>query len=202
MTEIEVFTTDEVAQREAAVRDTVKGEYEPKLTEAHTKLTEAERRAADRAAEVVQARKTFTALSEEQVTKLDEASRTIYENQKQIAEGRERETAAQKTAHESSVVAAIRSKVGKDDALFTKVKGMYDIVALQDDTAEQIVVRVNAALGALGTVEPDLLASAGFSGGGSFEPPKPQGSGEKTYADTPEGKAAAALLGLKTEAPK
>ena len=198
VTEIEVFTTEEVAAARTAASAETEAKFKPQLEELGGKLTDAEKRAAERATEFGQLRK----LSDEQVSKLSVAERTIYDNQIEIQKERDKNKEADKAAYDSNVAAAIRAKVGTDQKLFDKVKGMYDIVGLEDNTAGGIARRVTAALGALGSTEPDLLASAGFTVGGSFEPPKAKDKAQETFADTEKGKAGAAELGLITSAPK
>lgn len=196
-TEIEVFTADEVAVKETSVRTAIESEYKPKLTKAEEDLADAMTRAGERATEFGQLRK----LSEEQVAKLSVAERTIYENQVKLDEERAKNVTAAETAHKSAVEAAIRAKVGTDTKLFDKIKAMYGLVQLEDASAEQIAIRVNAAIGAIGQTEPDLLAAAGFTLGGAFEPPKQQVA-EEGFADTERGKEGADELGLITEPPK
>ena len=195
--EIEVFTADEVAARETAVRTAVEGEYKPKLTEAEQKLAEAAKAAGDRAREFGEFRK----LSEEQVAKLSEAERVIYENGLLLQAEREKNAAAAKTARETSITAAIRARVGTDQKVFDRVRTMYDLVNLDDATPEGVAARAAAALGALGQTEPDLLASIGLTAGGGYQPPQRQ-EGDKSFADTEAGKQGAALLGLMVEEPK
>lgn len=195
--EIEVYTADEVAARETAARTAVEGEFKPKLTDAETKLADANKRLSERAGEFAQFRK----LNEEQVAKLSVAERTIYENQVAMQQKDEQIAANNKKVYESAVVAAIKGKIGADQALFDKVKGMYDLINLDDATPEGIAARVNAALGAIGGTQPDLLAAAGVSFG-SHEPPKPKEQEKATFADSEAGKAGAAELGIMVEAPK
>lgn len=200
--ETEVYTTEEVQAREAATRTTVEGEFAPKLQEQVDLRTAAEKRADEKATQLSQQRTTFEKLSEEQLTKLSDAERIIYNNQKLMAESSEREIASAKTAKENAISAAIRAKVGTDQKLFDKTKDMYSLLGLDDSSPEAIATRVTAALGALGSTEPDLLASAGFMGG-SFAPPvQVKKAGEPTFADSEEGKAGAAELGIILEAPK
>lgn len=196
-TEIDVFTAEEVTAREAAVRTAVEGEYKPQLTEAQQKLNEANIAAAKRAEEFGQFRK----LSDEQVAKLDEAQRIVYQNGLLLQQERDKNAEATKVARETSISAAIRTRVGTDQKVFDKVRSMYDLVTLADQSPEQIAARVAAAVGALGQTEPDLLASIGLTASGGYQPPQQQ-QGDKTFADSEAGKAGAAALGLMTEAPK
>lgn len=196
--EVEVFTAAEVQERETTVRTAVEGEWKPKVDTLESDLKGAKTALATRANEFAQFRK----LSDEQVAKLGDAERTIYENQLSLAEKDEKIAESDKRVYEGNVTSAIRAKVGNDQKLFDKVRDMYKIINLEDLTPEQIATRVNAAVGAIGQTEPDLLAAAGFSMGGGFEPPKAKEEGQKSYADTEEGKAAAAALGIILEAPK
>lgn len=192
--QIEVFTAEEVATKTAAVEAT----YKPQVTELTEKLTDAEKRAAERAGEFAQFRK----LSDEQVAKLSVAERTIYENQVAMAAKDETIAAGNKKVYESAVDATIRAKVGNDPKVFDKAKAMYGLINLEDTTPEQMQARAAAAVGALMQTEPDLLASISVGASGSYEPPKPKTQGEGSYADTEAGKAAAAALGLTIEPPK
>lgn len=196
-TEIEVFTAEEVTAREAAVRTAVEGEYKPQLTEAQQKLAEAATAAAKRAAEFGEFRK----LSDEQVTKLSDAERIIYENGLLLQAERDKNATATKTARDTAIATAIRARVGTDQKVFDKVREMYNLITLDDATPEGIAARAAAALGALGQTEPDLLASIGLTAGGGYQPPQQQ-QGDKSYADSEAGKAGAEALGLMTEAPK
>lgn len=191
--EVEVYTADEVTARETAARDAAAGEWKPKYEQTTAELAEARKALGNRAEEFSQFRK----MSDEQKAKLTEQDRVIYENQLALNAEREKNVASEKVQKEAAVTSAIRSKVGSDEKLFAKVKGMYDVLGLDGNTPEQIASKVAAAIGALGGTEPDLLAAAGFSVGG-FEPPK-QGNDKASFADSEGGKGLAAALGLKTE---
>lgn len=195
--EIEVFTADELTARETATRTAVEGEYKPKLEDLTGKLTDAEKRAGERAREFGEFRK----LSDEQVLKLDAAQRTIYENTLAIHERDLKLGEADKKAYEAAVDATIRGKVGNDPKLFEKAKAMYTLINLEDVTPEQMQQRAAAAVGALVQTEPDLLASLGVSSSGSYMPPQVTQT-DKSFADTDKGKAGASELGLTLEAPK
>lgn len=182
--EIEVYTATEVQERETAARATVEGEYKPKLEEATTKLTEAQKRASDRAGEFSNLR----TLTEEQKAKLSDVERALVEaNESRAKESEQR--------HEAEVNSAIRARIGTNDKAFEKAKEMWGLVSLAEGTPEQIEQKVLAVIGAVGTTQPDLLA--GISGlSGSFVPPAPKEDG-KTFAETERGKAIANDLGLK-----
>lgn len=192
--ELELYTADEVAAKALEVENT----YKPQVTSLTEKLTDAEKRMAERAGEFAQFRK----LSDEQIAKLDVAQRTIYENSLLLQAEREKNAGADKQAYESAVGQAIRAKVGNDPKLIEKARAMYDVIGLEDVTPEQIQARAAAAVGALSQTEPDIIASLGVSINGSFEPPKAKDAGDKSYADSEAGKAAAKALGLTLEPPK
>lgn len=192
--ETEVFTAADVE----AAKTTVKGEYEPKLTAAEIEKTRLEGLLKDRADEF----KGFRKLSDENVAKLDAASRQIYENGLAIAAEQEKNASYAKAAKETSIAAAVRAKTGTNEKLFEEAMKMYQIVGLDDGTPEGIAKRANAAFGALATDQPDLLASAGFQVGGGFEPPQPAGGDDKGFGTTEAGKEFAKRMGLIIEPPK
>lgn len=190
---IDVYTAEELAAKATEVENT----YKPQVTTLTEKLTDAEKRMAERAGEFAQFRK----LSDDQVKELSVAQRTIYENSLLLQAEREKNAGADKQAYESAVGQAIRAKVGNDPKLIEKAREMYDLIGLEDVTPEQIQARAAAAVGALSQTQPDMVASLGFTNG-SFEPPKAKEAGEQSYADTEAGKAAAKALGLTLEPPK
>lgn len=188
--EVEVYTADEVA----AARTAVENEYKPKLEEATAAKTELERRAAERAGEFKQ----FRELNEKQVAELSEKDRILYENTKVIKEGQEMLAAERNKGIQSQVDAAIALKAGSNEKLAARMKDMWPMIAIEATTPEAIAQKANMVLGALSTTEPDLVASAGaFSG--SALPPDTNPSGDKNFADTERGKAAAKELGLNVE---
>lgn len=195
--ETEVFTEAEVAARETAAKAAVEGQYKPQLEDLTGKLTAAEQAAAARAVEFGQFRK----LTEDQVKQLSEKDAIIYANQLALEEERKKNATAAETTKKSNIDAAIRAQVGTDQKVFDEAKKMYELIGIEDNSPEGIATRVKAAIGALGTTAPDLLAAAGFAGG-SFEPPKPAQQGDKSFADTEQGKQGAAELGIIIEAPK
>ena len=71
--EIEVYTAEEVQQRETAARSAVEGEYKPKLTAAEAETVRLDGLLKARGEEFKQFRK----LSDEQVEKLTVAEKTI-----------------------------------------------------------------------------------------------------------------------------
>ncbi len=187
---VEVYTAEEHTAAVDAAKVAVEGEWKPKVDTLTKDLTEAQRAAAVRSGEF----KEFRKLSEEQVEKLSEAQKTIYQNTLLLAEKDAKLAEGAKTSRESAVTAAIRAKVS-DEKIAAEVRKMYDIIGLDDATPEGIVARTNAALGALNTTQPDLLASIGFSGG-SFQPPQKE-SDKESFADTDAGKGLAKELGLE-----
>lgn len=197
--EIEVYTADEVAAASTAAATAKEAEFTPKLTAAEGEKTRLEGLLKDRAAEFAGFRK----LSDDQVAKLDEKDRVIYENQIELQKEREKGVESAKKTREATISSKIREKVGTDETLFNKVKEMYEVINIEDATPEQVEVRVAAALGALSTTSPDLLAKVAGFGGGTFAPPviKQEGDG-KSFADSEAGKAGAAELGLVLETPK
>lgn len=198
--EVDVFTTEEVAAREAAARAAVEGEWKPKYETAEQERVRTQGILEARTKEFGQAREGFKRLSDEQYAKLEEKDKIIYDNQLTIHSNNEKIAESDKKTKESAIDSAIRVKVGGDATLFAKVKDMYALVNLEDVTPEQMQIRVNAALGAVGTTSPDLLAAAGF-GGGSFEPPR-RDEGSTSFADTERGKDLAKSLGILIEEPK
>lgn len=194
--EIEVYTADEVAVRETAARAAVTAEFEPKLTEATTKLTEAERRAAERSGEFAK----FRALSDEQIAALTEKDRIIYENGLALKASEDARIAGEVANKKALVDGVIKAKAGSNQALADKMAEMWPILGVEANTPEQVETKAQMILGALSTSQPDLVASvAGFTG--TYAPP---GSGDKEgekFGDTAAGKAFAADLGLTIEAP-
>lgn len=195
--EIEVYTADEVkAQVEGEVAK-VKTEFGGKVTDLESELTIAKKALGDRAGEFKQ----FRELHADVVEKLSVAERTIYENQKLQHEEKVKREGDEKVKREGLVANAIKAKTGADEKLFEKVKGMYELIGIEANTSEEIERKVLATLGAIGSTEPNALASiAGFSSG-SYIPPT-QNNNEKSFADSEKGKAGAAELGLKLDADK
>lgn len=196
--EIEVYTAEEVTARETAAREAAVGEYKPKLDEVTGKLSEAEKRAAERAGEF----KEFRKLREEDVAKLSEAERTIYENGlrlKEADDARVKDAADRQTA---AVTAAIKAKAGDNAKLAEKMTELWPLFGIEANTPEQIEAKTMMVLGAISTTTPDLVASVNGFGGGSYAPPAPAVKEGESFADTDAGKAAAAELGLVLEAPK
>lgn len=200
--EIEVYTA---AERDAFTAEEVKkkeeefaGKSKAEIAVIVAERDEARKALGERAGEFKQFRK----LNDEALAKLSVAERTIYENGLLLQEEREKNKTAEKARIDAQVETALRGKAGTDEKLFGKMKEMYEVIAIEATTPEEIDRKTMMVLGALGTTQPDLVASvAGFSSG-AFEPPKPKSDDDKSFADTDAGKAAANSLGLLTEAPK
>lgn len=190
--EIEIFTAEEHQASVTAEVEKVKGEYTPKLAAVEDELKLAKTALGDRAGEFKQ----FQKLHADVVGKLSVSERALYDNQLAMENDRKQREADAKTARENARDTAIRAKSGADDKLFGKMKDMYELIGVQANTTEEIENKVKMVLGAIGSTEPDAIASvAGFTGG-SFKPPEIRQE-TKSYADTEEGKRGAAELGLK-----
>ena len=200
--EVEVFTADEVAAKvketETTVTTKLQGDFTKTKAELDKELSDAKKALGERAGEF----KNFRKLNDEVIEKLSVAERTIYENQAAMAADREKREAAEKTAREKQVEAVIRSKVGTDDKLFGKVKDMYSIIGIEANTPEEMEKKTLAALGALQTTEPDLVAAALGVNGGSWAPPTMKKDEDKSFADTDRGRLGAKELGLELEPKK
>lgn len=194
--EVEVYTADEVTARETAAKTAAEAEWKPKVDDLSTKLTDAQRRAAERSGEFAQFRK----LSDEQFAKLDEAQQIIYRNGVALEAEREKGANAMKLVYENDVANAVRKQTGNDQKLFDETMKMYQLVGLDDSTPEALEKRAAAAFAAMGTTQPDLLAAAGFQGG-SYQPPVTEKK-DTSFADTDAGKEMAGKLGLNIEVPK
>lgn len=191
--EIEVYTAEEVTAKVTEETGKVKAEFEPKIATLETELTGARTALNARAGEFAQFRK----LSEEQIQKLDEKDRIIYENGLALQQERERNSEQDKKVKEAAVDAAIRAKAGSDEKLFTRMKEMWGIIGVEAVTAEEIENKTKMVLGAISTTQPDLVASvAGFTGGG-FKPPESGGGEKKSFADTEKGQGLMKEIGLK-----
>lgn len=192
--DVTVFTADELA----AAKAEVESEYKPKLETLEGELGTAKTALAARANEFSQFRK----LSDEQVTKLSEAERTIYENGLTLAKANEDRIALEKTIHDSTIDNGIKAKVGDNAALFEEVKRLWPLVTIDANTPEEIATKTLMVLGMISTQKPDLVATSNGFGGGSFQPPAAARKDGESFADTEEGKGLAASLGLVLETPK
>lgn len=185
--EVEVYTADEVA----AAKAEVEGQFKPQIDELNGKLTEAEKRAAERAGEFKQ----FRELNEKQVAELSEKDRILYENTKALKAATDEIAAERNKGIKAQVDAAIAAKAGGNEKLANRMKDMWAVIGIDATTPEAIAQKANMVLGALSTTEPDLVASVGTFSGAALPP---NGAGEgKNFADTERGKAGADELGLK-----
>lgn len=197
VTEIEVYTADEMkAAREESAK-AKDAEYAPKLSEADKEKERLTGLLATRAEEF----KGFRKLTDESVAKLSVAERTIYENGVALEEERKKRTEIEKKNYEAQVDTVLKAKSNGDEKLFTKMKEVWAVIGIEAITPDQIEKKASMALGSLRASEPDLVASVIGAGNGAALPPK-AGGGEKSFADSDKGKAAAAELGLALEAPK
>lgn len=195
--EVEVYTAAEVQEREAAAAKAKDDEWTPKLADATTKLTDTEKRLQERTGEF----NNFRKLNEEQVNKLSEAERVIYENGLRLKEAQDKNELSEKTNRETAVNNVIKSKAGTNTELEAKMKELWPLITVDATTPEQIEAKALMVLGAIQTQAPNLVAAvAGFTG--SYAPPQSEEDKNKSFADTDRGRAGAALLGLHTEAPK
>lgn len=193
---------DEVTARVTEAVTAKETEFSGVKTELEGKIAEKDKALGARANEFAQFRK----LTDEAYAKLDDVSKQLYENQ--LAQNTEREKRAEdeKVAHAATVDSFLKTKAGTDEKLFSKMKEMWAIVGIEANNPEQMEQKAKMILGAIGTTEPDLLASIGGLNGGVFAPG--QSGGDRTverkesFADTEKGKAGAAELGLPIEVKK
>ena len=190
--QVEVYTAAERQADIDAAKAEVEGQYKPKLTAAETEAQRLSGLLDTRSREFEGARTEFKRLTDEQKGKLSATELALYQNQEVLATERESAAKTYKAIHDSAVDVAIRARTGSNEEVFKKVKEMYALINLEDLTPEQIATRVNAAVGAIGTTERDLLAGAGFAGGG-FEAPS---AAEDTKAITPKQAEIAKNLGI------
>lgn len=195
--EIEVYTADEVQAKAAEAVAAKETEFGAVRTELEGKLTDAEKRAQERAGEFAQFRK----LSEEDKAKLSTAERTIYENTEALARSEEARITAETAAAKNLVTTAIKAKAGTNATLEEEMTKAWELVGVVANTPEEIELKAQMVLGMLSVSKPDLVAAAnGFSGG--FQPPAPVRKEGDSFADTDSGKALGAELGLTLETPK
>lgn len=195
VTEIEVYSADEVkTQTEAAVK-AKETEFGTIKTDLETKLGDATKALSERTGEFKQFRK----LNDDVVAKLSTAERTIYENGLLLQKANDDRAESDKKFQEKTIDSIIRAKVGTDEKLFGKVKEMYAVIGIQAVTPEEIERKTLAAIGALGTTSPDLVASV-LGINGSYKPPEVKKT-DDSFANTDKGKAGAAELGLILEPP-
>lgn len=201
--EIEVFTAAEVTEQVTkATEDTKKianDEFGKTKAQIEAERDEAKKALGERTSEFGKFRK----LNDETLAKLSIAERTIYENQK-VADDREQIRVKKEQEDQAARVdVALRSKAGKDEKLFTKMKELWGAIQIDAVTPEQIENKTLMVLGAIQTTQPDLLASvSGFSSGRYVPPGTSSGDKKDSFADTERGKAAAKELGLDFEPKK
>lgn len=196
--EVEVYTAEEVqASKEAAAqeaRTAADAEWTPKLTEATTKLTDTEKRLQERTGEF----NNFRKLNEDQVAKLSEAERTIYENGLALQKANDDRVAAETRNQKDAIANVIRSKAGTNAELQKKMEEMWPIIGIEATTSEQLEYKALAVMGAISTTSPNLIAGvAGFTG--SYAPPGAGDEEKKGFGETERGQAIADALGLKTK---
>jgi hypothetical protein len=200
-TEVTAYLPEELDTKVSEAVKAKETEFSTKEKTLQEELAGAKKALGDRAEQFSQFRK----LNDEQKAKLTEVERINYENTLALNKQQEERAEFEKKNKENMIESVIRSKAGTDEKLFTKMKGMWEIFGVEANTPEQMEQKSRMILGAIGQSEPDLLASvAGFSNG-SFAPPPVAGEKkeeDKTFADTPKGKAIANELGLKLEPDK
>jgi hypothetical protein len=191
--EVEAFLPDEVNAKVTEAVTAKESEFGKTKAEIEKERDEARTALNERTGEFKQFRK----LNEDVVAKLSIAEKAIYDNQLFQKEQEDKRIADDLKNREMMRDNAIRAKVGSDEKLFGKVKDMYAVIGLEANTPEDINKKVLASLGALGQVEPDLIATVNGFSSGSFEPPQVRTDDEKSFADSEKGKRGAAELGLK-----
>ena len=191
--EVEAFLPDEVNAKVTEAVTAKEAEFTPKIKTLEEELGGAKKALGERANQFAQLRK----LTDEQVAKLSEAERVIYENGVALAKKDEERAEADKKAREATVDAVIRGKAGTDEKLFAKMKDMWGVIGIDAVTPEQMEQKTKMIMGAISQTEPDLLASVAGWSGGSFQPPvtKEKKEGE-SFATTEKGKTIADDLGL------
>jgi len=193
--EVTAYLPEELDTKVSEAIKAKEAEFNPKLKEKEDELLKAKTALGERANQFA----TFRKLNDETVAKLSEAERVIYENGLALAKAQDDRAVVEKNNLEALIDSSIKAKVGTDEKLVTKVKDMWKVFGIEATTPQQIEQKTNMILGALNQSEPDLLASvAGFSNG-SYMPPEAPGvkkEEDKTFADTPKGKAIASELGL------
>lgn len=192
--EIEVYTADEVNSKVTEAISVKEAEFGKTKEQIEKERDEARTALGERAHEFAQFRK----LSEEQVKKLDEKDRIIYENGLALSKMNEDRILSDKKVYDATVDSNIRSKAGNNEKLVSKMKDMWNVIGINAVTADEIENKTKMILGAISTTEPDLLASvAGFNGSGGWKPPTKTDNDSKSFADTDRGIALANDLGLK-----
>lgn len=195
--EVEAFSAEEVQAQVATAVTAKESEFGKTKAQIEAERDEARVALSQRSGEFAQFRK----LNEDQVKQLTEKDRIIYENGLALQQANEKAEKIQKDNLENTINGVIKAKAGDNEKLVTKIKDMWSLFGLEATTPEQIENKTKMIIGAIGSTEPDLVASvAGFSGG--FQPPVVQKKDGESFGDTERGKAAAAELGIILEAPK
>lgn len=190
--ETEVYTADEVAAARVEAAAAKDAEFAPVKTDLEGKLTEAEKKAAERAGEFAQFRK----LNEEQVAKLTIAERTIYENGLRLKEAEDARVATEEAGKKAAIATIITAKANGNAELAAKMTEMWPLITVEAATPEQLEAKAQMVLGALTTSVPNLVAQAAGFTGGAYQPPVVKAKEGESYADTASGKALAAEIGL------
>lgn len=195
--EIEVYTAEEVQAAKTEAATAKDAEYAPRVKTLEDELTGAKTALGARANEFAQVRK----LRDEDVAKLSEAERTIYENGLALAKSEEARVAAETTAQKNLVATAIKAKAGTNEKLEAEMTKAWDMVTVVANTLDEVELKAQMVLGMLSVSQPDLVATAnGFSG--RFMPPTPAQKEGEDFSDTEAGKGLGAALGLTLETPK
>ena len=190
--EIEVFTATEV-QTQISAKET---EFNTEKATLNGRVTELSQALEDRAGQFKQVRK----LSEESVSKLSMAERTIYENGLVLAEAIEGKKIAEEKIVTGQVDTAIRSLTGTDDKLFAEMKKMWGIVGIEATDVTSIDSKAKMIVGMLSVSQPDLIAGVqGFSGGG-FIPAGERNVQNNSHVSTERLSQGAKELGLDAKA--
>lgn len=194
--EVEAFLPDEVNAKVTEAVTTKETEFATVKTTLEQELTTAKKSLGERANQFAEFRK----LRDEDVAKLGEAERIIYENQLALKDEREKNMVAEKARIDLQIDSSIRAKTGTDEKLFGKMKDMWSVIGIDAQTPEAIENKTRMILGALSQTEPDLIASvAGFKGG-SWNPPETEKKEDTTKNPslaTPAGQKFAADLNIK-----
>lgn len=190
--EIEVFTADEVTARVTA-RET---EFNTEKAALTGQLTEAQQALKERAGEFAQFRK----LSDDAVSKLSIAEKTIYENGLAIHDQIEKNKVLEATILGNQVDSSIKNIAGTDEKLVAEVKKMWGLVGIEANTPETIEQKTRMILGMISVATPDLVATVqGFSGG-SFKPPETKKVEGNSQVSVERITAGAKELGLDPKA--
>lgn len=193
---------DEVTTKVSEAVTAKETEFNTTKTELEGKLAEKDRALGARANEFAQFRK----LTDDAVAKLSDVEKQLYENQLAQQTDREAREVSDKATREANVKSFIRTKAGTDDKLFAKMEEMWAVVGIQANTPEEMEQKAKMIIGAIGSTEPDLIASLGSMNGSAFVPGGNTEGGQKNedagFGTTEKGKNFAADLGIVIEPPK